>query len=239
MKNKLLKTLTLSVLVFSSLCVMAQRRHRQLPPVAAGDSIVRGPYTLIFLSNDAGLNPLTKQRLIDAFFTVYPEEAARFNKNTLKKVIFYVDTAYEGVAATGGGMGRFNPSWLKNHPEDIDVVTHEVMHVVQSYKDYSPGWLTEGIADYVRYVYGVNNLKGDWTLPEYRPGQSYENAYRVTARFLLWVEKNKNKEIVDRMDAAMRDGAYTPALWVTLTGKSVDDLWKEYSQNPTLQLAYK
>ena len=203
------------------------------------DTIRKGKYTLIFVNRDPGFSPATKQQMIDAFFTVYPQEAKRFNKRTLRTVKFIIDPTYTGVAETGNGVARVNPQWMKENPEDIDVVTHEVMHIVQDYRHENPGWLTEGIADYVRYVYGINNMKSRWALPDYRPGQNYTNAYRVTARFLLWVEKEKNKKIVDRMDAALRDGAYTPELWVTLTGKSVDELWKEYSSKPELLLTYK
>jgi hypothetical protein len=53
------------------------------------------------------------------------------------------------------------------------------------------------------------------------------------------VEKNKYSKIVDDMDKAMREGTYTPELWTKLTGKTVDDLWSEYAQNPSLELSYK
>ena len=220
--------------------IAQQHRHHHTPPnVLKGDSLVSGGYCLIFVSNDATLDSITRQNLINVFFTVYPQEVARFNNNSLKKVTFFVDTAYKGVAETGNGIARINPDWLKKYPQDVDLATHEVMHVVQSYHDFNPGWLTEGIADYVRYTYGVNNKGGGWTLPDYRPGQSYQNAYRVTARFLLWVEKNKYKKIVDDMDKAMRDGTYTPELWAKLTGRTVDELWEEYAKDPTIELTYK
>jgi hypothetical protein len=203
------------------------------------DTIVRGGYTLYVIDKDSGVDTVTQRRMVDAFFEVYPEEAKRFNPGTLKTVTFVFDPSYNGVAETGGGVSRFNPAWLKNHPEDIDVVTHEVMHIVQDYRFDGPGWLTEGIADYVRYVYGVNNKKSNWTLPNYREGQQYTNAYRITARFLLWVEKNKNKSIVDKMDAAMRNGTYRPSLWVDLTGSTVDALWQQYASAPALTLEYR
>jgi hypothetical protein len=41
------------------------------------------------------------------------------------------------------------------------------------------------------------------------------------------------------MDSAMRNGTYSPDLWIKYTGKSIDDLWKEYSSKPEVQLAYK
>jgi hypothetical protein len=240
MKNRIARLSVLTLFVFGSVRGMAQRHRPQLPSnVLMADSMVSGKYSLIFASNYEGFDSLTRQNMINVFFTVYPEEVERFNKRSLTRIVFFIDTAYKGVAATGDGMARFNPAYMKTHPQDVDVVTHEVMHVVQDYKNYNPGWLTEGIADYVRYVYGVNNKNGGWTLPEYKPGQSYKNAYRVTARFLLWVEKNKYNKIVDDMDRAMREGKYTPELWKKLTGETVDELWDEYVKNPAIELSYK
>jgi hypothetical protein len=188
---------------------------------------------------EPALSPQTLQKMIDAFFTVYPEEAERFNKNTLKQVTFLIDPDYTGVAETGNGVSRYSSKWMRDHPEDIDVVTHEVMHIVQAYHHGGPGWLTEGIADYARYVYGVNNLKGNWTLPEYRAAQRYTNAYRVTARFLLWVEKNKDPRIVDELDTAMRNGTYHNEIWMKRTGSTLDELWQQYGMTPSLELKYK
>jgi hypothetical protein len=215
----------------------AQRQTRST--VIMGDSLVSGKYSLVFACNDPGFSPVTRQNMIDVFFTVYPQMVERFNKNALTKLDFFIDTAYRAVAETGNGTSRFNPDWMKRYPQDIDVITHEVMHVVQDYQYDVPGWLTEGIADYARYVYGVNNKGAGWTLPDYKPGQSYKNAYRVTARFLLWVEKNKYKKIVDDLDKAMRDGTYRAALWKKLTGRTVDELWADYARDPALDLNYK
>lgn len=239
MKNRPVRVLVLTLFVLTSMKGIAQRHRHQPPNVLMGDSMVSGKYSLIFASNDAGFDSLTRQNMINVFFTVYPEEVDRFNKSSLTRIVFFIDTSYKGVAETGNGTARFNPAWLKAHPQDVDVVTHEVMHVVQDYKQYNPGWLTEGIADYVRYVYGVNNKGGGWTLPNYKPSQSYKDAYRVTARFLLWIEKKKYNKIVDDMDKAMRDGTYTPELWVKLTGSTIDELWSEYAKDPALELTYK
>ena len=193
------------------------------------DTITKGKYTLIFINKSPGFSAVTRQRLIDAYFEVYPKEAQRFNPHTLRSVNFIIDPAYDGVAETDSGTVRYNPDWFVKHPEDIDVVTHEVMHIVQDYRHDPPGWLTEGIADYTRYVFGINNPAAQWMLPPYREGQSYENAYKITARFLVWAEQQKNAHLVDRLDAALRDGTYTPGLWVKLTGKTVDDLWAAYA----------
>lgn len=192
--------------------------------------------TLEYRCNAAGFSLVIKQKLIDAFFKVYPPEVKRFNPSSATHVIFDVDTAYKGVAATSNAHVRYNPEWFRKHPEDIDVVTHEVMHIVQNYGDnHVPGWLTEGIADYARYTFGVNNEAAGWKLPDYKASQNYTDAYRVTARFLVWTEKHKQQPtLVNQLDKAMRSGEYKPELWKQVTGKTLDELWAIYIANPAI-----
>lgn len=204
------------------------------------DSFSKKGLALVFINKDSSFSTETKQKMIDAFYKVYPAERKRFNKDAAERVVFIIDPGYKGVAATGGGVVRYNPKWLKDHPEDIDVVTHEVMHIVQNYgRSGGPGWLTEGIADYVRYKYGVNNVAGKWTLPDYKEGQSYTNSYRVTARFLVWLEEQGHTKLVNKLDAALRSHTYMPELWKEVTGKTVEELWAEYAKNPAVKLSYK
>lgn len=191
-------------------------------------------YTLRFLSNDATLNSDVKARMVKTFFEVYPRLAKEYNKNAMKDLTFLVDTAYKGVAATSDGKVVYSSHWLRIHPEDIDVVTHEVMHIVQDYGDTNgPGWLTEGIADYARFKFGVDNKGAGWSLPAYKEGQTYKNSYRITARFLHWLEMKGHKGIVRKMDAQMRAHTYSDNLWEKYTGKDLDQLWAGYVANPT------
>ncbi len=157
----------------------------------AQDNVIkRKGYTLIFLNNDDNLNPALKENLIQTFFEVYPKLEKQYNHKTAKEVTFFVDTAYKGVAATSGGKIVYSAKYFKMHPKDIDVVTHEAMHIVQNYGNTNgPGWLTEGIADYARYEFGVDNAGANWTLPDLQPTHYYNNSYRITARFLVWIEK--------------------------------------------------
>ncbi|WP_432326268.1 basic secretory protein-like protein [Mucilaginibacter sp. P25] len=124
---------------------------------------------------------------------MYPKLSKEYNKKTSKKVTFVIDTAYDGVAATGNDTVVFSAKYMTKHPGDIDVVTHEVMHIVQAYGNSDgPGWLTEGIADYARFKFGVDNAGAKWALPAFKSTQNYDNAYRVTARFLVWAEKTQS-----------------------------------------------
>lgn len=199
------------------------------------NTISKEGYTLVFINKDSSFDKTIEQNLINTFFTVYPEEVKEYNPNSMKKVYIIIDPDYKGVAATNNGIVRINPEWFHKHPQDIDVVTHEVMHIVQSYRwDNVPGWITEGIADFVRNEYGVNNKVANWTLPDYNPRQNYTNAYRVTARFFIWLQQHYDKNLVRELNIAARDKTYTSAFWVDKTGKTVDELWHIYSQNPTI-----
>jgi len=223
------------LLAFGLLCGIALARPAADTSILRTDTIKKGKLTLTFINQSASLSMITKQRLIDAFFKVYPLEMKEYNKKSLREVTFIIDTSYKGVAATGHGVVHFNPGWFVKHPEDIDVVTHEVMHIVQNYGDKGgPGWLTEGIADYARNQFGINNGPANWALPAFKSTQNYTNAYRVTARFLVWLEKNKKKGIVKKLDKHMREGTYKPELWVEYTGNTLDALWQQYSQDPAI-----
>ncbi|TDW96215.1 basic secretory protein-like protein [Dinghuibacter silviterrae] len=216
---------------FLALCLLVQVGVR----AETRDTVTRSGYTLIFVNQDTAFDPAVKARLISTFFTVYPKEAALYNPQTLTRVTFVVDPSYNGVAETGGGVTRFNPQWFKKHPGDVDVVTHEVMHIVQAYPNGAgPGWITEGIADYVRYTLGVDNAGANWHLPDYAPQQSYRNAYRVTARFFAWLEAHGYAGVIKKLDGIMRTATYTDGTWIQLTGKDVDQLWADYAANPAL-----
>jgi hypothetical protein len=199
------------------------------------DTIKKEGYTLIVSGNDPNFDNAITQKLISTFFEVYPKIVKEYNKKSLKQVVFFIDTAYDGVAATDNGRVVFSTRYMTKHPNDIDVVTHEVMHIAQDYGDSDgPGWLTEGIADYVRNEHGVANATANWKLPDFKATQNYDNAYRVTARFLVWVEAKVKKGTVKKLDGIMRNHTYSDNTWKNLTGKTVDELWKAYSENPAL-----
>ena len=218
------------LLLLSALCCLFSWANAQKVSTYS-----RNGYGLSFLNFDATLDTNLQKRLVNTFFEVYPKLAKEYNRNTLKQVIMVIDTTYKGVAETANGRVTISAAWMHKRPEDIDVVTHEVMHIVQDYGESSgPGWLTEGIADYARYKFGVNNEAANWKLPDYKPTQKYTDAYRVTARFLAWIELKVKKGAVKKFDAEMRAHTFTDASWKNVTGKTLDELWASYTANPSL-----
>lgn len=196
---------------------------------------VKGKYKLTFINYDVTLDTALQHRMVNTFFTVYPGLAKAYNKKTLKEVSIVIDTAYKGVAETDNGKVTISSRWMHLHPEDIDVITHEVMHIVQDYGNSTgPGWLTEGIADYARYKFGINNPAAKWALPAYKTTQNYDNAYRVTARFLLWMEEKVKPGMVKELDSRLRQHTFTDSTFKDLSGKTVDELWKTYSADPAV-----
>ncbi|MDR3696481.1 basic secretory protein-like protein [Mucilaginibacter sp.] len=197
------------------------------------DSISHDGFTLIMANDDPAFNVATIKRIEALFFIIYPAEVSTFNPNAPKKVVLFIDTAFNTIAASAGHTTHINPPWLRQNPEDIDLVTHELMHLVQGYPNShgtSP-WLTEGIADYARYVFGINNGPANWAVPDYNSSQHYYDSYRVTARFLGWLEAHGYKGIVKKLDTAMREDTYNDDTWKKVTGKYVDELWREYAAN--------
>lgn len=93
------------------------------------------------------------------------------------------------------------------------------------------GWLVEGIADYARHVYGINNATAGWSLPSYSNSQHYTDAYGIAASFLNWIKLEYDNGIINKLDSNLRTGTYTYS-WVENTGYTLPDLWLIYSGNP-------
>ncbi|MEC7783195.1 MAG: basic secretory protein-like protein [Bacteroidota bacterium] len=198
-------------------------------------SCAQDHYSLIIENSDPSLNSAITEGIEEIFENVYPKLVQDFNPSAQEHVTIKIDTAYDGVAYAHQGAITISSDWLHKKPEDLDLVTHELMHLVQAYpNDSGPGWLTEGIADYVRHVYALDNERAGWSLTPFNPSQSYKNSYRITARFLVWLTQNYDEDLVIKLDEDLRTEQYTPETWDKYTGKSIDELWLEYSKNPKI-----
>jgi hypothetical protein len=139
-----------------------------------------------------------------------------------------ITTKYNGVAMASRSRITGSAKYFKSHPTDVGAMVHETVHCVQQYRARNnPGWLVEGVADYIRF----------W---KYEPGKAgrlslrrakYDGSYRVTAAFLAYLAEKHDPQIVKKLNARMRAGKYSEAVWKELTGKSVEQLNQEWRQS--------
>ena len=153
-----------------------------------------------------------------------------------------------GVAATGGRRITANSNWLKNelNREAIGSIVHEEVHVVQQYgggrRNNSgtrpPGYLVEGIPDYIRfYLFEPQTHGADIKSQRALERAKYDGLYRVTANFLNFLVQNYDKDIVTKMNAACRQRKYSDDLWKEYTGKTVAELNDEWKQKLCQEIA--
>jgi hypothetical protein len=138
-----------------------------------------------------------------------------------------LSSRYRGVAYASGAGITGSVRYFKAHPEDVGAMVHETVHVVQSYRRANnPGWLVEGIADYVRFF-------------KYEPGKigpinprraRYDGSYRVSAAFLAYLTAKYDPDIVRKLNAVMREGEYRDTIFKRLTGKTVQELDREWRE---------
>lgn len=167
----------------------------------------KNEFVLTFSDASNSLQPNVKEAIFETFKKVYPEIVSRFNQSSPRDVKLTVDpnlTQCPGFACRD--CITISSSWFQTHPQDTDVLTHEVMHVVQAYNfGGCPSWLVEGIADYVRNKYGLYNESANWSMPKcFSPDQHYTQGYRVTAGFLTWLENSrKYPRIIEQLDSRL------------------------------------
>ncbi len=156
-----------------------------------------------------------------------------------------------GVAATSGTRITANSDWAKREldGEATGALVHEVVHVVQQYRgrrgnpDYrpAPGWLVEGICDYIRwFLYEPQSHGADvtWLRARRNVALKHDASYRITANFLNYVVQHHDpkQELITRLNAACRQGRYTDDLWKDCTGKTLLELSDEWKTATEQQL---
>ena len=140
------------------------------------------------------------------------------------KVTLFFDPKMKGVAHAVRDRITLSADFVRAHPDDFGMVIHELTHVVQSYPAGGPGWLVEGIADYIRIVH----FEPGAPRPKLTRLASYKDAYKTAAMFLEWIEVKHKPSLVKELNAILRQGSYRDECWTELTGKSVDALWSEF-----------
>lgn len=142
------------------------------------------------------------------------------------KLVF--DPQMKGVAHAAGDTITIAGTFVRANRDDFGMVVHELTHVVQSYPPGGPGWLVEGIADYVRLVH----FEPQAPRPKIDPDKaSYKDAYKTTAIFLEWIEKTHGAGLVVKLNAALRKGMYRDELFKEITSQTLDELWAAFTQS--------
>jgi hypothetical protein len=151
--------------------------------------------------------------------------------NIPDEINLVIQNSDEGIAYADSNKIVVSSHWIEKYPEDIGLIVHEGVHVVQMYPNFEPGWLTEGIADYVRWhLYEEKPL--EW-LPMSKNEKGWEDAYRVTGGFLLWLVKDKNTNIIKKLNLAMKTNTYNDSIFINELGDSLFGLWQKYEINKT------
>jgi hypothetical protein len=128
-------------------------------------------------------------------------------------------------AWAAGNTITISGKWITQHPDDIGMIVHEMTHVIQHYPDGAPGWLVEGIADYIRWW----RYEPEAPRSKIDPARAkYTDAYRTTAYWLAWVSRKYDMSLVPQLDLAMRKHEDPMPLFAKLTGKDADALWQEF-----------
>ena len=149
-----------------------------------------------------------------------------------------------GIPASAAGNGvNLNAPWFRTQlqSEARGAVVHELVHVVQNYwirrgnanAAKTPGWVVEGIADYVRWFLYEPQSKGAEITQGNFARANYDSSYRVTGNFLNWLTETYDKDLVQKLNAAAREGRYAESVWKDLTGKTMQELgdqWKKFHE---------
>ena len=155
----------------------------------------------------------------------------------------------QGIPAAAGGANiSCNMAWFRKNlkGEAVGSVVHEMVHVVQNYgrarktnpnPTRTPGWIVEGIPDYIRWFLYEPQTKGAEITARNVSRAKYDASYRVTGNFLNWVTQKYDSNIVVKLNAAAREGKYNEALWKNYTGKTVEELGDEWKKGHELRLA--
>lgn len=142
-----------------------------------------------------------------------------------------------------GDRISLNAPWFRQNlkGEARGCVVHEMTHVVQNYwiadrvRDArrAPGWVTEGIPDYVRWFLYEPQSRGAEITARNVGQAKYSDSYRTSANFLDWVVRTKDKDLIRKLNAAARQGRYNEADWKTWTGSTLEELgaaWKKANE---------
>jgi hypothetical protein len=164
-------------------------------------------------------------QLCEAWYSRLNEQLKSEGYRPTTQISMTLRSDYNGVAYASGTRIRGSVKYFKSHPDDLGAMIHETCHVIQRYQSRSnPGWLVEGVADYVRFFVFEPGKAG-----RVNPDRAhYDQSYRTTATFLAYVSAKYDKDLVLKLNKVMREGKYSDDVFKRLTGKTVQELDAEW-----------
>ena len=169
------------------------------------------------------LKPWTEEtaRLCEQWYDALTEQLATENYEPTDHVTMIMTRDYKGVAAAGNGRITGSVAYFEKHKQDQGAMIHETIHVIQRYRRRgNPGWLVEGVADYMRCFF----FEPGHVRPVNPDTAKYDQSYQVTATFLDYVTRTYDRDLVKKLNKAMREGTYDKAIFERVTGKPIETL---------------
>ena len=201
---------------------------RNLYPLARP---LRTPKITIDVSDAPEVRPWAEhaQRLATAWYPHLTQIMGTENLKPPRTIKLIFKRGIGPPAYMSNGNITIKVEWITEHPDDFGMVIHELVHVIQSYPGgrnvNKPGWLVEGIADYIRWWRYEPEAP---RTPINKEKASYRDSYRTTAWFLAWITGKYNRSLVSQLDRALRGGTYSDEMFRKATGKTLDELWPEF-----------
>jgi Peptidase of plants and bacteria len=205
-----------------------------------------GKYKFMIDASDApDLLAWAEKELVPVVHEWYPKMVAMLpgeGYTAPDEVMLQFKSGINVPAFASGNQVTLNAPWFRKEleREARGCVVHELVHVVQQYgrarlrnpnPARTPGWIVEGIPDYIRWFLFEPQAKGAEITTRNWERARFDGNYRISANFLDWVVATypKEKDIIRKLNAACREGKYSPDLWKGWTGKTVEELgtdWK-------------
>lgn len=197
------------------------------------DLIIDGRYTIHFDSTSVPeLRPWVQKELMPACQEWYPRivdalPSEGYEPPTEFTITFRDDQ--RGVAYTSGKNVFGSGDWYRGNlkGEATGSIVHELVHVVQQYDhaggNRPPGWLIEGIADQIRWYQfepPEKRRRIDWNRA------NYDDPYFPSATFLNAIVQNIDPDVIQKVNAAIRQGRYKDDYWMNQYGKTPEEIWE-------------
>jgi len=219
------------------------------PPVSAPAKVIKtqtgpGGYTYsIDLTIAPDLVKWTEQELMPVVIEWYPKLVAMLPSDgyappKVVSMTFKDNMGGTPAYAMGNNLSLSLPFFRSQlQGEAKGCVIHEMVHIVQNYgraaatnphPAQTPGWVVEGIADYIRWFLYEPQAKGAEITKHNFAAAKYTDSYRTTANFINWVVRTYDKDFLRKINSAARAGNYSEQIWQNSTKKTSAELGQEW-----------